>query len=289
MWYTKSIIEKRGKEMRYADCHIHSVHSFDSDGSASVQNIISSASEKGIFFAAITDHFDVNNKYDKQFPVYEPEIPFRDIKAIIAEHTGEPAVSYGIELGQAHQYPDDAREYLCAYRPSTVVGSVHNTLGDTDFYYMDYSRLTDDDLRAAWNKYVGELLAMANFDGIDILAHPLYPYRYISKAADFDISYSFDSFAAIFETLVKRNICLECNTALFADKDAKKERFDAEKRIFEIYRECGGELVTLGSDAHRPSDIGRAFDTAAAFLFEIGFKELAFVKDKSIETYKIEL
>ena len=62
--------------MKFADCHMHSLHSFDADKNASVKSIISAAEKKDIFFIAITDHFDINNKYDGVDPVYEPMAPY---------------------------------------------------------------------------------------------------------------------------------------------------------------------------------------------------------------------
>ena len=37
--------------MRYADCHLHSLHSFDGDKNATVQNIIAAAKEKEALLA----------------------------------------------------------------------------------------------------------------------------------------------------------------------------------------------------------------------------------------------
>ena len=37
------------------------------------------------------------------------------------------------------------------------------------------------------------------------------------------------------------------------------------------YKKRGGEIITVGSDAHRPADIGRHFDRAADVLKECGF------------------
>ena len=38
------------------------------------------------------------------------------------------------------------------------------------------------------------------------------------------------------------------------------------------YREKGGELVTVGSDAHRPEDLCRSFDRAEEVLKDCGFR-----------------
>ena len=39
-------------------------------------------------------------------------------------------------------------------------------------------------------------------------------------------------------------------------------------------RDCGGELVTVGSDAHTPADVGKGVRAACALLRECGFRRV---------------
>ena len=41
--------------------------------------------------------------------------------------------------------------------------------------------------------------------------------------------------------------------------------------VLRWYRELGGEILTIGSDAHRPGDIAYAFDRVPAMLAAAGF------------------
>ena len=43
--------------------------------------------------------------------------------------------------------------------------------------------------------------------------------------------------------------------------------------ILRLYRAMGGELITVGSDAHKPDYLGDHFQDAADILKEIGFTE----------------
>ncbi|MBQ8979473.1 MAG: hypothetical protein IJ080_06920 [Oscillospiraceae bacterium] len=45
--------------------------------------------------------------------------------------------------------------------------------------------------------------------------------------------------------------------------------------IFRRYRQMGGELITLGSDAHDPSTLGCYFEEAGEMLRSIGFTHYA--------------
>ena len=45
--------------------------------------------------------------------------------------------------------------------------------------------------------------------------------------------------------------------------------------ILKRYRQLGGELITIGSDAHRPEDLGYAFDQLPDILSAAGFQYYA--------------
>jgi histidinol-phosphatase (PHP family) len=45
--------------------------------------------------------------------------------------------------------------------------------------------------------------------------------------------------------------------------------------ILRWYRELGGEILTLGSDAHSPDRLGAHFDTALEMARAAGFTRLA--------------
>ncbi len=42
--------------------------------------------------------------------------------------------------------------------------------------------------------------------------------------------------------------------------------------ILKLYKQCGGEIITLGSDAHKPEDIAFQFRESLQLLQSIGFK-----------------
>ena len=44
--------------------------------------------------------------------------------------------------------------------------------------------------------------------------------------------------------------------------------------LLELYRDCGGEIVTVGSDAHTPADVGKGVRAACALLRECGFRRV---------------
>src|SRR5699024_12304444 len=50
--------------------------------------------------------------------------------------------------------------------------------------------------------------------------------------------------------------------------------------ILRLYKDCGGEIITLGSDAHHADHVGRHFETFSALLSEIGFQYICSFDDR---------
>jgi len=49
--------------------------------------------------------------------------------------------------------------------------------------------------------------------------------------------------------------------------------------LLELYFNCGGKVITLGSDAHKIDDIGKDLLKGRAILEEIGFRYLTVFED----------
>ena len=73
----------------------------------------------------------------------------------------------------------------------------------------------------------------------------------------------------ILETLIDKEKGIEINTGGLA-KGLKEA--NPCMGILKRYRELGGEIITVGSDAHDTLRIADRFDRAAEMLLECGFK-----------------
>lgn len=58
-------------------------------------------------------------------------------------------------------------------------------------------------------------------------------------------------------------------------------------RSFARYRQLGGEIITIGADAHSPDKISYAFDKAADILVDCGFTYYTVFKDRKPEFIKL--
>ena len=76
-----------------------------------------------------------------------------------------------------------------------------------------------------------------------------------------------DPLRRIFAILADKGKALEVNTC-------RGTTVEDWRWLLGLYRDCGGKYITLGSDAHRPEDVGKGLLDAARPLKETGFSKL---------------
>ena len=91
---------------------------------------------------------------------------------------------------------------------------------------------------------------------------------------------SADTLDEILKTLIHNGIGLECNTAGFKYGLGQPH---PSMEILKRYKDLGGELLTLGSDAHAPCHIAYDFQKASDLLKTCGFKYYTIFKERKPE------
>lgn len=253
--------------MRYkfvSDSHVHTDCS--RDGTDPAMMIGESAVRLGLYSLTITDHCECNryeaDGYDKSIR----QSCFETRKAAAA-FLGRLHLYCGMELGQPTQDEAAAGDALGACGFDFVLASVHNVKGKKDFYSLDYARESVDDLL---NRYFDELLETIEWGRFDSLAHLTYPWRYI--AGEHGIRIDPERWTGrideVLKLLIRKRKALELNTSGYRRKlGVPLPGFSVLRR----YRELGGRLVTLGSDAHRWADVGAGIEQGLALLQKAGF------------------
>ena len=81
----------------------------------------------------------------------------------------------------------------------------------------------------------------------------------------------------ILKALIEKEKGIEINTSGFKyGLNHTHPQFPIVKR----YKELGGKIITVGSDAHRPEQITFKFDVAYRMLKEAGFDEISLFREK---------
>lgn len=280
--------------MFLADYHVHSEKSFDADEPASIADILKTAAGKNTNQIAICDHYDVNWVLDRS----NPEINFKDTREQINQAKRQincdTELLLGVELGQPHQSPESdahARKLLRENNFDFILCAMHNARNEPDFYYMDYTNPDKAQLEAMFERYARELCELAEWHEFHALAHADYPVRYFKiNKIDIDASKYYDIYRDVFKIIIRRGIALEINASGLGKENFRETMpaFD----LLKIYKDMGGELLTMGSDSHsvaQLSSIREKFHLVYAKLLEMGFKYISVIKNKKFEQIKIEL
>ena len=157
-----------------------------------------------------------------------------------------------------------------------IIGSCHMIRGYEDFYFLDYDK---NDPVKLLDVYFDELIEIAEWGKFDTLAHITYPLRYIvgDKGIKIDMSRYEKQIEKLFSVIIGKNIALEINTSGLRQNIG--ETLPGESLLRKYYN-MGGRLITIGSDAHKPTDIGKGIEEGIALAKKIGFSAVSVYKKR---------
>ena len=246
--------------------HLHSRCSFDAD--YPLTDMCAAAVQNGIGALCLTDHCDLLDEFGKigdSFSWAEEEKELSPARAAFPDLK----IYKGSELGAALVRPERAEELLKEKDIDFVLGSMHNAHLREDFYHIHPK--TKEECAPLLEAYLLDLLALSRTDYFDSLAHLTYPLRYLAVRAglDLDLRPWDDLVDEILKTLVEKGKALELNTSGFRNCGGTPL---PPEYILRRYRERGGELITIGTDAHEPGHMADGLDRGYALLASCGFR-----------------
>lgn len=249
-----------------ADCHMHTHFSVDSD--AEPEEMVKEAVRKGLKTICFTDHEDKDVVVEGQEWVFDPEEYFRELGKLKEAYADKICVRIGVEIGLQPHLGGYFGKYTHTYPFDFVIGSVH-VIDSQDPYYPEFFEGKSDE--EAYRRTLEETLTdIRAVEDYDVLGHLDYVVRYGRKKEQ---EYSYRKFGdhidEILRYLIGHGKGLELNTAgLKYGLPFAHPHPDVLKR----YRELGGEIITVGADAHRPEHIAYDFQKVNTILEECGFK-----------------
>lgn len=265
------------------DLHTHTDNSFD--GHHSTMFLCETAYMKGLRAVAFTDHLEMDAFYKGSFDRTAIQSFFEVAKARSA-FNGNLLVCVGAELGQAVYDKQVSEKLLETMNYDFVIGAIHNLPEIEDFYYMNF----DDesvDYMALLEQYFDWELKLAQWAKFDTLAHLTYPLRYIvgKYKKPVDMSVFSEITDEILITLIKNDKALEINTAGLRQPIGVTS---PDESIVRRYRELGGKLITIGSDAHYAEHLGAGIDKGYELALRCGFDKVAVYQNRTPTLIPIE-
>jgi histidinol-phosphatase (PHP family) len=262
----------------YYDYHTHS--SFSDDSPTPLSDMLDRAVELGIKEIAVTDHYDPG--YPD--PAYPFELEFDKYHNTLEEYSEVYAdrlhIVKGIELGLTHDNLDKCAAAAKAYPYDYIIGSFHCALGEPLYEGHFFDEKTAKQAFCDYFTYMYENLKIykeyCNVGHLNLVA------RYSDNLADFK-DYG-DIVEAILKMIIHDGKGIELNTSSY--------RYNMSctcpsEEILRLYRELGGEIITIGSDAHTPDKLTDHFDVATEYLRSLGFRYLATFRERKPEFVKL--
>ncbi len=269
--------------MIYTDLHMHS--SFSEDSDTPMEEQIKSSISKGLKYICFTEHMDMD------FPENEEGLTFLCDTESYYEKYLECSLKYGdrikllfgIEYGLQPHLKEKMREYVSKYPFDMVIGSSH-VVNKKDPYYKEYYLGRDE--KTAYLEYFESVLENVKiFDDYDVYGHIDYVVRYgPNKNRDYSYREYGDILDEILKRIIEKGKGIEINSAGFAY--GLKEP-NPSREVLKRYKELGGEIITVGSDAHTSDRVAYSFDKVKELLLSLGYGYYTIFFKRKAEFVKI--
>ena len=266
-----------------SDCHLHSNHSGDSD--TPMEDMIRQGIALGLHTMCFTEHNDFGFPETDDLPkdtfLLNVDSYLYELLALREKYADQIKLLFGLELGLQPEVFREKAVLARSYEFDFIIASSHLLHGQDPYYPSFFAGKTDESVYRDY--FQSELDNIRKFSNFDVYGHLDYIVRYgASKDADYSYDKYKDILDAILTTLLEKEKGLELNTG--GIKYGMRD-FHPTMDVLKRYRELGGEIITVGSDAHDPAHIAEHFDRACEVLHACGFRYYT-IFEKRVPEYK---
>ena len=242
------------------DYHMHSHVSFDGHDTGPAMAMAAKAA--GLKEICFTDHIDHDFDAEGHSMVFDPKVYSDEYDAL---EVAGLKIRRGVEYGLKPYNKETMQNDLKLRDFDFVLGSVH-FVNELDIYYPEFWQ--GKTVEQANREFLEETLkCVEHHDDFDVLGH----LSYICKARahpDPKPLYLEDHreiVDEIMKILVKKGKGMEINTS-GVDRCGD---FLPGEAFFRRFKELGGEIITIGSDAHNAQRVGQYSDRACQMMKDI--------------------
>lgn len=230
------------------DFHMHSVVSYD--GYATGKEMLTAAESAGLKEICFTDHLDYDPLHPENVMTFDTEAYSTAYDKL--EHP-EIKIRRGIEFGMLPDNAQTLRSDLMRRHFDFVIGSVHFVNG-YDIYLPEYWKTVTVD-QAELQSLQQTLDCVINHEDFDVLGHLTYISKLGRNPLKRPVEYARyrEIIDEILKILAQKGKGLEVNTS-GVDRAGV---FLPSEEYLRRFKELGGEIVTIGSDAHDTQRVGQ--------------------------------
>ena len=267
-----------------ADFHMHA--DFSGDSSAPMEQMIRQSISLGLSHICMTEHYDPDYVYlpgeEGMFELNTDSYLYELIK-LRKKYENEISVGFGVELGLQPHLKRQLAVYSKSHDFDFIIGSSHICNRKDPYYPAFFEGRSEDEAHHEY--FVSILECLKSLPYFDVYGHLDYVVRYgPTKNACYTYAKHADVFDQILTHLIENGKGIELNTGGFRnDLGQPNPCID----ILQRYHELGGEIITVGSDAHAPKDIASDFDRACDILKACGFRYYCIFQSRMPEYFKL--
>ena len=257
--------------MIIADLHVHS--DFSGDSKAMMKSMLERGIELGLKKICFTDHMDYDYPHKGGISfMFDPE-PYVNMLLLLKEqYKNRIEILIGIELGLQPQILEHVQKLMKEYSFDFVIGSTH-VVDYVDPYLPIYweSCTREEGIRNYFRTIIDNCRRFQDF--FQVYGHLDYIIRYVPTADGKKVDYSYEKYRELLDEALLT--ILECQKGIEINTAGLKYGLGyahPKTEVLKRYRELGGELITIGSDAHKPEDLCYDFHLIPEYLKDLGFK-----------------
>lgn len=248
------------------DTHMHSQYSGDSD--AALDTMINAAFAKDLAGICFTDHLDID--YPGQPDLFLLDLPnyTSSVLAHGEQYQSRLDVRLGIELGLQPHLAALHEDIIAQYPFDFVIGSSHVVHGFDPYYPKFYEGRTEE---ACYLEYFESILEnIRAFNDFDVYGHIDYVVRYgPNRNKHYGYAQYREVIDEILRLLIEKGKGIEINTGGFKYGLGHP---NPTEEIIARYHDLGGEIITVGADAHKPEHVAYDFEKVPEILKKAGFR-----------------
>lgn len=256
------------------DYHVHSDYSMDCK--YSMEDMAIKAIENNLKSLCFTDHIELEAIDNKIDILFHPHDYFKKVKRVKYKFINEIEILAGVEIGLQPHLGKRYEKLIKENSFDFVIASVHSIKG-IDIHRdgcLDNKKPSD-----AIIEYYKEIYqSIDNFRNYDVLGHIDLIDRYLNKTQGLPklVDYMW-LIEKILIKIIEEGKGIELNTSGLR---YGLKYFHPKIEILNLYKKLGGEIITIGSDAHHPIYVGFMYKEAEKLLRELGFKYIFVYKER---------
>ena len=263
--------------IKVVDYHVHSDNSFD--GKSNIEKTCQRAIEMKLQEICFTEHFSVDPR-DVSFGVLDYQKYTYEIIEARKKYEKYLLIKKGLEIGEPHlaEYKEILDDFLINADLDFIIGSVHNINGVKLRLFMKDKTKYD-----IYQNYFEEIYKMIEIADIDIIGHMDLAKRYAyEEHGNYEFQDHIDIISKILNKAIEKKIGLEINCSGLRDK---VNEVYPKVEILKLYKELGGDIITVGSDSHEDKYLALHNLEIMNLLKKIGFSSISIFEKRTRKSH----